>query len=81
MIEMKPGFKLKGRGANSNRDGRYNVTTHESVDDGWEYFENDTPSRTETAIEMARTIITRNQSPDIPFEQSVNPYRGWEHGT
>ncbi|WP_031435154.1 PA0069 family radical SAM protein [Methylomarinum vadi] len=77
---MKPISLVKGRGAQSNRDGRYNATTHETEHDDWEYFDNDSTTRTEIASEIARTIIAHNQSPDVPFEQSINPYRGCEHG-
>ena len=70
----------KGRGATGNPNGRYNLESREAFDDGWDYFDDETPLRTEVSLENARTIISRNQSPDIPFEQSLNPYRGCEHG-
>ncbi|CCE23406.1 PA0069 family radical SAM protein [Methylotuvimicrobium alcaliphilum] len=70
----------KGRSATGNPNGRYNLESREAFDDGWDYFDDETPLRTEVSLENARTIISRNQSPDIPFEQSLNPYRGCEHG-
>ncbi len=72
--------KHKGRGAVSNQDGRYNQYHHEAVDDGWEDDDDPETLRTEVTLESPRTIIARNQSPDIPFEQSINAYRGCEHG-
>jgi DNA repair photolyase len=72
-----------GRGALSNPEGRFESRRVEPVDDGWA---NDpeaaelAPLETTVTAERAKTIITRNDSPDIPFEQSINPYRGCEHG-
>lgn len=77
-----PGFQpvpVKGRGAASNRDSRYSATSRETVDDGWTPAE-PSPLRTTVSIETSRRIVSRNDSPDIPFEQSVNAYRGCEHG-
>jgi DNA repair photolyase len=72
---------VKGRGATLNPHGRYEILRRERVDDGWNLPE-DPPSAPETQlfIDHARSIITRNDSPDIPFTQSINPYRGCEHG-
>lgn len=76
---------VKGRGSITNRSGRYE--THERVlsDDGWgvheEHDDNPPPKlRTTLGIDTARTVIARNTSPDIPFDRSINPYRGCEHG-
>lgn len=71
----------KGRGAASNPAGRFESTRLEAVDDGWGSLE-ETPRRPETVLqaEKPRRAITRNDSPDVPFEQSVNPYQGCEHG-
>jgi DNA repair photolyase len=69
-----------GRGTISNLAGRYEAHVREAFDDGWSEEEAAPPLRTETSFEQARTIITRNQSPDIPFDRSINPYRGCEHG-
>lgn len=75
---------IKGRGAASNVDGRFAATTAQGADDGWGSVYEDlagTP-RPQTSVteERARSVISRNQSPDIGFSQSVNPYRGCEHG-
>jgi|GEM_PF-9752 len=74
----------KGRGARSNHAGRYEhratLPLGEAFDDGWDIAEDEAPLRTHVSEEVARTIITRNQSPDISFDRSINPYRGCEHG-
>jgi DNA repair photolyase len=75
-----PGKKaLKGRGALSNPAGRFERTGVESVDDGW-YVE-EQPDSVDTTLEpdRAKSVISRNDSPDIGFDQSINPYRGCEH--
>jgi len=69
----------RGRGAVSNPDNRYADHRREAVDDGW-YQETPKPLRTELGVDTSRTIISRNRSPDVPFERSINPYRGCEHG-
>lgn len=71
---------LKGRGALSNPAGRFEREAVESVDDGW--YQEALPESIATSVEpdRARSIITTNDSPDIPFEYSINPYRGCEHG-
>ncbi len=76
---------LRGRGAVSNAVGRYEKQTRVLLDDGWDDgWRNDDdsppPLRTEVIHDATRTIIARNKSPDISFDQSVNPYRGCEHG-
>jgi|TARA_R100001143_G_scaffold727_6_gene1981 DNA repair photolyase len=70
---------IKGRGTATQIDGRYNTFQRENVEDGW-FQEPDNPPKTTVQIETPKTIITRNQSPDLPFSQSINPYRGCEHG-
>ena len=80
-MEKSPEHTIKGRGAPAQVDGRYLEHRRSAVDDGWtreETGERQVP--TEVFEERARTIIVRNQSPDIPFETSINPYRGCEHG-
>jgi hypothetical protein len=73
--------RIKGRGAGSNREGRFEALTKTLEDDGWYREEEGTPRPpTRVSIESARSIISRNESPDIPFKQSINPYRGCEHG-
>jgi DNA repair photolyase len=70
----------RGRGAKSNRTGRFESQTSESFDDGW--GEEDEPGQLKTELQpmKSRTIIARNQSPDIGFDRSINPYRGCSHG-
>jgi DNA repair photolyase len=76
----------RGRGATFNPANRYRRDVRETVDDGWaqrvdEDAQDDPPPlKTIVAIQPARTIIARNDSPDIPFTQSINPYQGCEHG-
>jgi DNA repair photolyase len=72
--------RRRGRGARSNRTGRFEAAVREEVDDGWGVLEDLPAFRTVVQEEAARTIITTNQSPDISFDQSINPYRGCEHG-
>lgn len=71
----------KGRGALSNQTGRFEHTTKEAFDDGWDDYE-EAPSQipTQMFVDTAKTVITYNQSPDIGFDRSINPYRGCEHG-
>jgi len=70
---------LHGRGARTNASGRYERYAREAFDDGWGAGEI-TPLETIVTPELAKTIISTNQSPDISFDQSINPYRGCEHG-
>ena len=70
---------LKGRGALSNPPGRFDLTRLESVDDGWYLEESPDSIATTLEPERSRSVITTNDSPDVPFEQSINPYRGCEH--
>lgn len=72
---------LKGHGALSNPPGRFNREWAEPVDDGWYLEEAEEPSRIPESIEpdRARSIITTNDSPDVPFDYSINPYRGCAH--
>ncbi len=69
-----------GRGAQTNRSGRFEPIGYESVDDGWESLAELEALATEVQEVPARRIITRNDSPDIGFDRSINPYRGCEHG-
>lgn len=77
-----PVTRLKGRGAASNPEGRFESVHREAVDDGWFPAPADDGPLPATTVneERARSIISRNASPDVPFEQSINPYRGCEHG-
>lgn len=78
------GEAIKGRGSTGWLPGRFAVTTPEAADDGWHQRDRDGEldllPRTQVTEEHARSIISRNRSPDIPFSQSINPYRGCEHG-
>lgn len=71
-----------GRGAVSNPVGRFNTTAVVAVDDGWLHAEEEQLPRLSTTVQVdhSRSIITRNDSPDVSFTQSINPYRGCEHG-
>jgi DNA repair photolyase len=71
----------KGRGAVTNPAGRFEPTSIQASDDGWGSLE-EPPRRIETTLiaDRPKRAITRNDSPDVPFEQSVNPYQGCEHG-
>jgi len=71
---------FKGRGALSNPTGRFESKAIESVDDGWYVEEQPDSIATSLEPDRARAVISTNDSPDIPFEQSINPYRGCEHG-
>jgi len=84
MIPPRPLTPHKGRGAVSNLQGRYEVHGREHFDDGWTVpgLKEEGPAAPKTIVtdEFAKTILTRNASPDIPFNVSLNPYRGCEHG-
>lgn len=75
---------IKGRGATSHLAGRFETQIAEAIDDGWSVDESEEFAeprlRTDVRPETARSIISRNNSPDVGFSQSVNPYRGCEHG-
>ena len=72
--------RRRGRGAGLNPSGRFEPLQRETFDDGWQTLEELPPFKTEVQVEKPRTAITRNESPDIPFDRSINPYRGCEHG-
>jgi DNA repair photolyase len=72
--------RRRGRGAASNAVGRFEPEAREPVSDGWEIAEEAPPFETSVASERAKSIVTRNESPDISFDRSINPYRGCEHG-
>jgi len=72
--------RRRGRGTLSNASGRYEPTARIAFDDGWQSIEELPAFETTVTVETARTIITRNDSPDIGFDRSINPYRGCEHG-
>ncbi len=89
--DLPGGQPIKGRGAVSNPTGRFEREVRQRTDDGWQHPTPDpakekSPSsaaprpRTHILVDATRTALTRNSSPDIPFDRSINPYRGCEHG-
>src|SRR5262245_19736145 len=72
--------RRRGRGAHSNASGRYEPLARVAFDDGWQNLEELPPFKTTVSIDATRKILTRNESPDISFDRSINPYRGCEHG-
>lgn len=75
-----PDERLKARGADTRPDGRFEKHQRVRESDGWDIPEDQHLLRTEVVTERPRSIITRNSSPDIAFDRSINPYRGCEHG-
>jgi DNA repair photolyase len=73
-------FRLPGRAAGSNHAGRFERHRVEAVDDGWASDAELPVLRTQTTMEVPRSMISYNSSPDLPFDRSINPYRGCEHG-
>ena len=75
---------VRGRGALSNRSGRHESWSREIVDDGWgsldESLDELASTDTTLTVDSSRRVIARNDSPDVPFDRSINPYRGCEHG-
>ncbi len=91
MVEVLPERPRKGRGAIGNPSGRYEPYVRVGVDDGWAGADSGpdygpggeaepAPLRTTVEVDASRTVIAKNASPDVPFERSINPYRGCEHG-
>jgi DNA repair photolyase len=72
--------RRRGRGTLSNASGRYEPVARIAFDDGWQSLDELPPFKTEVQTDATRKIITRNESPDISFDRSINPYRGCEHG-
>ncbi len=70
----------RGRGAQTNKGSRFDRQSREEFDDGWGQVEDLKPFETIEHVERAKSIITRNESPDIGFDRSINAYRGCEHG-
>ena len=77
---VDPAKRRKGRGARANAPGRFERYDRVFEEDGWHAEREDTPLRTEVRQERPRRIISYNRSPDLPFDRSINPYRGCEHG-
>ncbi len=72
--------RRRGRGSLSNASGRYEPVARIAFDDGWQSLEELPPFKTTVQADATRKVITRNDSPDISFDRSINPYRGCEHG-
>jgi DNA repair photolyase len=73
--------RIRGRGAPTNPAGRFELESRAISDDGWRDYREEEPSfKTEVTFETPKSIITNNKSPDVPFDRSINPYRGCEHG-
>jgi DNA repair photolyase len=80
-MSRHPTQALHGRGATGNPDNRYAEHRREDIDDGWDNLDQPGPPlRTELLVDSSRSVITYNDSPDVPFDRSINPYRGCEHG-
>ncbi len=82
-MELKPQLdprRRPGRGASTNQTNRFESLVNVGIDDGWGREEDVPPLRTEVSVEVPRKVITRNSSPDLHFDRSINPYRGCEHG-
>ncbi|MEM8773774.1 MAG: PA0069 family radical SAM protein [Pseudomonadota bacterium] len=79
-VTVDPYLRMPGRGARSNKVGRFERNEREFVSDGWDFPEEGALLRTEVSVEQPREVITYNRSPDLPFDRSINPYRGCEHG-
>ncbi len=80
-VSAGPGAARKGRGAVISPDGRFDAWRREAADDGWWDDGDEAVSpATELILDTARSVITYNSSPDIPYDRSINPYRGCEHG-
>ena len=72
--------RRRGRGTSSNASGRYETLARVAFDDGWQGLDELPPFKTTVTVDSTRKIIARNDSPDISFDRSINPYRGCEHG-
>src|SRR5271170_1725617 len=72
--------RRRGRGSHSNGSGRYEPLARVAFDDGWQSLDELPPFKTSVTVDATRKIIARNDSPDISFDRSINPYRGCEHG-
>jgi DNA repair photolyase len=72
--------RRRGRGAQSNASGRYEPLTRAAFDDGWQSLEELPPFQTAVTVDATRKVIAKNDSPDLSFDRSINPYRGCEHG-
>ena len=72
--------RMRGRASAINPAGRFETSSRHLFDDGWQTLDELPPFKTDVTAESPRSIIARNESPDLPFDRSINPYRGCEHG-
>ncbi len=77
---LPPSLRIRARAAGSNATGRFERHARAVVDDGWDLPEDPHLLQTEVRLETPRSALVWNTSPDLPFDRSVNPYRGCEHG-
>ncbi|MES2969783.1 MAG: PA0069 family radical SAM protein [Pseudomonadota bacterium] len=77
---LLPGRRVRARGTDTNDTGRFEPRVTVAADDGWDIVEDARLVRTEVRLERPRSALTFNRSPDLPFDRSINPYRGCEHG-
>ncbi len=77
---LLPGQRLRARAAASNAAGRFEAHARVGVSDGWDIPEDQQLVRTEVRLEVPKSALSYNRSPDLPFDRSINPYRGCEHG-
>lgn len=80
MSGLPPNLRIKARAAASNAEGRFERHARETFADGWDMAEEERPLPTQVTLERPRSALVYNTSPDLPFDRSVNPYRGCEHG-
>lgn len=80
MSTIPPHLRLRARGAGSNATGRFEARAREVFDDGWDLPEEERAAATEVRLEVPRSALVWNSSPDLFFDRSINPYRGCEHG-
>lgn len=79
-VAILPPLSRKGRGATLNMVSRYDAQQRERVDDGWWMGDEVPPLKTTVIVDTAKSVISYNKSPDLPFDRTINPYRGCEHG-
>ena len=79
-VSSRPVRASRGRGALSNTAGRFESMHSEAFDDGWDTLDEDNRPATQLQRDTSKSVLVFNQSPDVPFDRSVNPYRGCEHG-
>ena len=80
MVDPLPPCPTKGRGALGNAAGRFEAHSRLAVDDGWDIDDDMPPLRTTVTDEVTRAVLSWNSSPDIPFDRSINPYKGCAGG-